>query len=167
MVWLELTAVFAALFVSSFLMFALIHRQNDEAVQAVMAKEEKVKGQDRKALVKSIKKEHKASGLLTAKWVEFGGGFYGLVAVLTYLIVEAQEVVELFSSEGGIMEAISNIGIGTLINFFIESIMNFVTAITWPAFWMGEGQAAFWQWFVAAYLGYAAGQWTAKFSVAN
>lgn len=162
MVWLELLAVFVTLFISSFLMFALIYRQNDEAVQAAMAKQEKVKGQERKALVKSIKKQHKGSGLLTAKWVEFGGGFYGLVAVLTYLIVEAQEVAELFSSEGGIMEAISNIGISTLINFFIESIMNFITAITWPVFWMGEGQASFWQWIVVAYVGYSAGQWAAK-----
>lgn len=167
MMYLELLLVFVTLCVCSFAMFYLLFRQDDQAVKAVMNKDKGLKEEKRNDLVKSIKKNHKGSGLLTAKWVEFGGGFYGLVAVLTYIIVEAQEVIELFSSEGGIMEAISNIGIGTLINFFIESLMNFITAITWPVYWMGEGQAEFWQWFLAAYAGYFVGQSMAKNQIEN
>ncbi len=159
---IELIIVFAVLHAGSFLLFYLVIKQDDPAVRAMVIKEQQVKGKARDELVKSVKKAHKGSGLLTAKWVEFGGGFYGLVAVLTYFIVEAQEIIELFSSENGVMDTISHIGIGTLVNFFIESILNFITAISWPIYWMGEGQAAFWQWFLVAYAGYLAGQIHAK-----
>lgn len=166
MMILELILVFLVLFGSSFVLFYLIYKQDDPAVTGMVTK---VNGHDKSAKKQKVKeiKSLTPTGILTSKWVEFGGGFYGLVAVLTYLIIEVQEVIELLSSEGGILEAIGQLGIGTLINFFIESLLNFITAITWPVYWMGEGSAPFWQWFVAAYAGYFVGQIVAKWSFNN
>ncbi|KAA3652275.1 MAG: hypothetical protein DWP95_00080 [Proteobacteria bacterium] len=99
---------------------------------------------------------------LANKWLTFGGGFYGLVAVLTYIIVEAREVFDLLSMPSGSEGIFSGISIGMIIRFFIDSLMNFITAISWPVYWMNTGQAPFWQWFMAAYGGYLAGKMLVK-----
>lgn len=99
---------------------------------------------------------------LANKWLSFGGGFYGLVAVLTYIIVEAQEIFDLLSMPSGSEGIFSGISIGMLINFFIDSLMNFITAISWPVYWMNTGNAPFWQWFLAAYGGYFVGKTLVK-----
>ena len=162
MMFLELLLVFLILGASSFVLFYLVFKYDDPEVTGLVTKDFKYDKATKKKKSKAIKKNFSATGVLTSKWVQFGGGFYGLVAVLTYIVVEAKEVIDLFSSETGIMDAISSIGFGTLIKFLLESLMNFITAITWPVFWMGEGDAPFWQWFLVAYAGYFIGQSFAK-----
>lgn len=89
------------------------------------------------------------------KWLSFGGGFYGVVALMTYAVVEWNEIRELFSSLDGITGFFRNMDVGTLINFFMESLLNFITAITWPIYWLGNIHSShIWVWFVAAYGGY-------------
>jgi len=41
-------------------------------------------------------------------------------------------------------------------------LMNFITAISWPVFWMNTGNAPFWKWFLAAYIGYLVGKTLVK-----
>lgn len=89
------------------------------------------------------------------KWFKFGGGFYGLVGLYTYALVEWREVLDLVA---GIPDLVLRFQLDVLINFFIESLTNFITAVTWPLYWMEvSSRAQFWHWFVIAYAGYWAG----------
>ena len=92
------------------------------------------------------------------KWLSFGGGFYGVVALLTYTVVELGEVRDFVSNLGGFFQMLSNLSIDLIINFVIDSVMNFVIAIAWPFYWINEiSSAHIWVWFIAAYAGYWAG----------
>jgi len=88
---------------------------------------------------------------LHSKWMQFGGGFYGVVAVFTYLLIELAEVRDFVANfadlfRGGL--------IGMVVNFFIESLRNFIAAIAWPAYWLGRISGDPWMWVLGAYGGY-------------
>lgn len=159
---LELLLVFLTLTASSFVLFYLVFKQDDPEITGLVSKGKEHDKAAKKQKTKEMKKTFSATNILASKWVEFGGGFYGLVAVLTYILLEINEIIELFSSKLGIMAAIYELGFGSIIDFFIESLMNFIVAISWPVYWMNEGSAPFWQWFLAAYAGYFVGQFIAK-----
>lgn len=128
----------------------------------VDAIDDKSKGD--KALNKKIKDDgFSLQNVLMSKWMSFGGGFYGVIAVLTYVVVEFRELVDFFTSEGSLIQTITQLGVGDVVNLFINSIMNFVTAIAWPAYWLNkiEGYSA-WVWFLVVYSGYLTGQFIAK-----
>jgi hypothetical protein len=112
-----------------------------------------------KALGKLKPAERTGSNLVHEKWLKFGGGFYGVVALLTWLVIEVQDLATQVPQLLG--AAVSfDLGeiIGTVINVFIESIMNFVWAIAWPGYWMQRIHTpAPWAWFLAAWLGYWGG----------
>jgi hypothetical protein len=90
----------------------------------------------------------------TNKWLRFGGGFYGLVALYTWLLVEWDEVIGFV---GGLGDIVLNFELQTLISLvvrmFVESIMNFVVAISWPAYWLREANEP-WLLLLVAYAGY-------------
>ncbi len=88
------------------------------------------------------------------KWFSFGGGFYGLVALYTWLVVEWNEVWDFLGDLPGIVFSF-DIGalISLVISFFIESLMNFITAIAWPVYWLGVAGNP-WVWIAVAYGGY-------------
>ena len=97
---------------------------------------------------------------LHEKWFKFGGGFYGITALYTWLLVEWSEVKDLV---GGLGDLVFRLDIGILITFFIESFMNFITAITWPLYWMSESSAGqIWIWFLVAYGAYGVGVFAAQ-----
>ena len=160
---LKMFMAFAATAAVSYLMFILMLRQKHEAIQ------EAIENKDKKAL-KKAKQEIKDQPwswhqIFLSKWMEFGGGFYGVVAVLTYLVVEGREVYDFLTSEATVMATIAQLGIGDLVQFFINSLMNFITAITWPVYWMGKtSYFSTWVWFLVVYAGYVAGQFLAKFN---
>jgi hypothetical protein len=88
------------------------------------------------------------------KWFRFGGGFYGLVALYTWLLIEWDEVWGFLTGLGDIVIRVDIGGlISLVIGFFIESIMNFVAAIAWPIYWLGEARYP-WLWIILAYGGY-------------
>ena len=92
------------------------------------------------------------------KWLAFGGGFYGVVALWTYIHVEVGEIRDFLYNLGGFFAMFSNISIDLIIDLIINSLMNFVWAIAWPGYWIGaieSGDA--WVWVIAAYLGYRLG----------
>lgn len=89
------------------------------------------------------------------KLMKFGGGFYGVVAFYTYVVVEWNEIVDFITNFGGFMEMLRQISPEAVIGLLLNSIMNFVIAIAWPVYWINSAIAEFfWVWFVAAYLGY-------------
>ena len=88
---------------------------------------------------------------LHSKWMQFGGGFYGVVAFFTYLLIELAEVRDFLANfadlfRGGL--------INMVVHFFIESIRNFVAAIAWPAYWLRRISGDPWMWILGAYGGY-------------
>ena len=96
------------------------------------------------------------------KWLTFGGGFYGVVALLTYAVVELGEIRDFVARYDGLVGLISQLSFGLIIEFIIDAVMNFVVAIAWPVYWLGDIAGQYiWLWFLVAYGGYWAGIRTA------
>jgi hypothetical protein len=94
--------------------------------------------QEMKAQKKGKKEDKPKHDLFHRQWVKFGGGFYGIVALYTYFLVELKEVREFIASFGGFFAFIDQLSIHTIIQMFIEGLKNFITAISWPAYWISE-----------------------------
>ncbi len=161
MVYLKLMLAFVSTGLVSFVLFYLLLKEKGSDSVAVIENKDK-------AGMKQIKQDMKKQKwslqrVMMSKWVDFGGGFYGVMAVLTYVVVEFWEIVDFMTSEETVMATLSSLGVGDVVNFFINSLMNFITAITWPAYWIKkvEGHSV-WVWFVVVYLGYVFGQYIAK-----
>lgn len=110
-----------------------------------------------KRLVKD--KESKPEGdLVHRKWLAMGGGFYGVVAVLTWLFVELGEILDFITSFESIDALINSLSVGTLVNLVIEAIKNSFLAIAWPVYWLSDIRSDYiWIWFIVAYAAYWAG----------
>jgi hypothetical protein len=106
---------------------------------------------------KSSKKDEKKISYnpVHDKWLSLGGGFYGIVGLLTYVVIEWRDVSAIILDLGGFMEFIRQFDIGVIVSIFVESLVNFITAVTWPLYWLGSIDSAYpWLWFLAAYAGY-------------
>jgi hypothetical protein len=92
------------------------------------------------------------------KWLAFGGGFYGVVGLLTYAFVELGEIRDFFAQFESISALISSISLNTFIGLIVDALKNFIVAIAWPVYWMSNISGnRIWIWFAAAYGGYWAG----------
>ena len=97
-------------------------------------------------------------GLIQKKWGKFGGGFYGIVAFFTYLVVEIREIADMILNIGGLWEFLKQLDLDVIVQFFVAAITNFVTAMVWPVYWMKRIDTnQVWMFFVAAYGGYVLG----------
>lgn len=114
-----------------------------------------------KGMKRKDRKDRSKAGsgdLLHKNWLKFGGGFYGIVALLTYALVELDEIIQFINRFEGFSHFLEIIGLGLIIDFFINSLMNFITAITWPVHWMAAIDSShMFVWFIMAYLAYLAG----------
>ena len=100
---------------------------------------------------------------LQKKWAKFGGGFYGIVAFFTYIVVELTEIATMIMNFGGFIEFLKQLNFNVIINILIEAITNFITAMIWPLYWLKRIDTdQTWIWFVIAYAGYWAGLKTAQ-----
>lgn len=113
-----------------------------------------------KAQKKNKKKKENATELkklnpVHNKWMKFGGGFYGVVALITFAVVELGEIVGFLGNLREVLRNLSGFSIDFVVRFFIDSLMNFITAIAWPMYWMSQIETNHvWAWFLAAYGGY-------------
>jgi hypothetical protein len=119
-----------------------------------------------KAMSKSNKKKNKQASKestvdlhpLQKKWATFGGGFYGIVAFFTYIVVEVRELISMIMEFGGFFDFLKQLNFNLIIQIFIEALTNFIAAITWPVYWMKRIDTdQTWIWFVMAYAGYWVG----------
>lgn len=109
----------------------------------------------RRSKDKTLKKEGDS---VHRRWLAFGGGFYGVVGLLTYTLVEITEVWNFILRLGGIIELIKSISFNLVIELFVGAIKNFLVAIAWPIYWMDEIQSErLWVWLFVAYGAYWAG----------
>ena len=108
-----------------------------------------------KAHKKSGRAERRLQHPLQRKWASFGGGFYGIVAFFTWVVIEAQDIIATISGFGGFGDFLRQLNVGLIVDMFLEAIFNFIAAVTWPFYWMASIDAQYsWIWFVAAYAGY-------------
>jgi hypothetical protein len=114
-----------------------------------------------KGEVKRLAKDKKSKARadpIHKKWLAFGGGFYGVVGFLTYVVVEIGEIRDFFMQFEGIGAFISDISIALFIALFIDALKNFIVAIAWPVYWMSDIRGDhIWIWFAVAYGGYWVG----------
>lgn len=93
-----------------------------------------------------------------AKWLKFGGGFYGVVGLLTYAVVELKELRDFFMGFESLSTLFAQFGLDMLIGLLIEAVRNFVVAIAWPVYWLSEIRSNYiWAWIIVAYGAYWAG----------
>lgn len=108
--------------------------------------------------VKRLAKDKEAklkSDPVHKKWLSMGGGFYGVVAVLTWLFVELREILDFITSFDGISGLVDSFSFNMLIGLFIEAIKNTFLALAWPVYWLtGIPGEYIWAWFFIAYAGY-------------
>ncbi|NQY04129.1 MAG: hypothetical protein HRT76_12845 [Halieaceae bacterium] len=88
------------------------------------------------------------------KWFRFGGGFYGLVALYTWLLLEWPDVTTFIS---GMSELLFSFDAGAVLKLVlqlvIDSFINFGLAIAWPAYWLQDNRNP-WELLFVAYGGY-------------
>lgn len=94
--------------------------------------------------------------LIHQKWMRFGGGFYGVMAVITYVHAEIMDIIKHIARLGDLPDLLASISLDFLIRILIDSVMNFVTAITWFLYWPKEmTMRPMWVWIVACYVAYS------------
>ena len=92
------------------------------------------------------------------KWLAFGGGFYGVVGLLTYGVVELGELRDFFLGFESLSALLAHFGLDMLIGIFVGAVTNFVVAIAWPVYWLSDIHSDYiWVWFMVAYAAYWAG----------
>ncbi|MCW8871734.1 MAG: hypothetical protein OQK01_03840 [Xanthomonadales bacterium] len=85
------------------------------------------------------------------KWLAFGGGFYGVVGMLTYGVVELRELRDFFLGFESFYELFANFGINMLVGILVDAVTNFVAAIAWPVYWLSDIRSDhIWIWFIIA-----------------
>ena len=111
-----------------------------------------------------LSKENKKNLLfIHSKWVTFGGGFYGLIAVLTFLIIEVSQVLNFWINVTSWKNVADLFSISSLISMFVDSLINMVTAAIWFTYWPNKLQSShFILWVIIAYFCYRMGAEHAK-----
>jgi len=93
-----------------------------------------------------------------SKWLAFGGGFYGVVGLLTYGVVELGQLRDFFLGFESLSALFAQFGLNMLVGLLVDALKNFVVAIAWPAYWLSEIRSDYiWAWFGVAYAAYWAG----------
>ena len=119
-----------------------------------MSKRNKKNKKNKKSRGESQSKQHP----LQKKWAMFGGGFYGIVAFFTYIVVEVREIISVIVNFGGFIDFLKQLDFRLIISMLIDALTNFITAMIWPMYWLDRIDTdQTWIWFVVAYAGYWAG----------
>jgi hypothetical protein len=142
---------------------AQFKKKRDEIKQA-----KKLAKQNKQSEQTKIEQEHqeneaffhkrKGGDLLYNKLLFFGGGFYGTMALFTYMIIEVVEILAFFGKIIDVTHWQFTFSIQFLVDLFVNSIMNIVAAFIWfqtlPKYVdVNNGFI----WIAAAYLGYLGG----------
>ena len=130
---------------------------------------------DRKAIrtnLKQIKKASKESrgrggSVLHNKWMKFGGGFYGVAALWTFIVIEATDLVTTVAGFQGFDAMFEDGILGFIIHAVVNQITNFVNALVWFGYWAGgDTEHSLILWVAIAYAAYVAGLNLARREVA-
>jgi len=111
----------------------------------------------------TLSKKHKKSLLfLHSKWVTFGGGFYGLIALLTFIVIELLQITNFWLNVEGWHDITALFSFQAIIAMFIDSLLNMLKAALWFTYWPDVFNTNnYIVWILIAYIGYRFG---AKFA---
>lgn len=114
---------------------------------------------DKKNPNKKLSKANRKSLLfLHSKWVTFGGGFYGLLALLTFVYIELEQTVQFLIHATGWQSFANLLTFHAILGMIIESFMNMIQSLLWFSFWPDVfDMENIVVWFIAAYIGYRFG----------
>jgi hypothetical protein len=114
---------------------------------------------DKKNPTKKLSKANKKSLLfLHSKWMTFGGGFYGLVALLTFIYIELDQTVQFLIHVTGWRSFLNLLTFDAILGMIIEAFVNMLKALLWFTYWpkvFDMDNVAIW--FIASYMGYRFG----------
>jgi len=115
-------------------------------------------------------KEAKPSGTANSfvkKWMDFGGGFYGVMALFTFIVLELGQIIDFLANFTSIADFIARIGLNMLIQQLLEALMNFVWSLIWPVAWLDRvgGVESGAVWLAISYIGYRAGHHYARIGI--
>jgi len=69
------------------------------------------------------------------KWMRFGGGFYGLAALWTFVIVEISDIFNFIVHNPGWAALFGDGLINLLIEVLVNQLQNFIAAFIWFSYW--------------------------------
>ena len=104
----------------------------------------------RKKWRKNKKSEY---NLFENKWMRFGGGFYGITALTTFILIELGDLLSFFGNITAIEDLFSNGLIDLAVNILVDQIRNFVTSVIWFTFW-ADGDRSIFIWVGIPYASY-------------
>jgi len=112
----------------------------------------------------TLSKKHKKSLLfLHSKWATFGGGFYGLIALITFVVIELTQIINFWLGVRSLNDIFDLFSISALIGMFVDSILNMVKSVLWFTYWPSQLSADnFILWILVAYVSYRIGAKYAK-----
>ncbi len=104
-----------------------------------------------------------SNNFIHQKWLSFGGGYYGLMALLTFTVIEAQQIYSFATNFPGWQAMLDLLNVQDLVDIFVSQIMNLVDAFIWFIYWpdriyMHNG----WVWLGLSYAGYFVGSRLAR-----
>lgn len=73
---------------------------------------------------------------MVKKWLNFGGGYYGVIAFVKLILIELNQLIAFIKSWFEQGQFPGNFGLNTLISLFVEQFTNFAKAISWPAYYV-------------------------------
>jgi len=119
---------------------------------------------DKKNTDKKLSKANKKSLLfLHSKWMSFGGGFYGLVSLLTFIYIELDQMVKFLINATGWQSFLDLLTFNAIISMILESFMNMIKAFLWFRYWPDVfDMESMIIWFIVAYLAYRFGTYLAQ-----
>jgi hypothetical protein len=108
--------------------------------------------------MKAAAKESKtpADSVLHAKWMRLGGGFYGVAALWTLVVMEAGGIVNAIVEPSSVEDMFRGGVVDFGVNLLVGQITTFVQALVWFTWWSGNEHHVF-GCIAIAYLGYLAG----------
>ena len=98
------------------------------------------------------------------KWLSFGGGYYGLVALLTLIYIEGREIFGLYLIREQLPELLAALDRDAAVEIIKSQVMNMVDAFIWFQYWPNEiSMSNGWIWLGISYAGYYGGNKLAEF----
>lgn len=120
-------------------------------IKATNSKELKVELKNAK--FKKDQEEHLITHMMHQKWLKFGGGFYGVMVFITYVHIEIIQIIDFFKNFTSFQDFLDSIGFSMVINFFIEAIMNLVSAFIWFIYWHKFlDMDSYWVWLAVVFI---------------
>ncbi|NQY65671.1 MAG: hypothetical protein HRT38_18620 [Alteromonadaceae bacterium] len=69
------------------------------------------------------------------KWITFGGGYYGLVSLLTFIYIELEQCILFVLNATGLQSYLDLFSISAIISMLVESFFNMIKAALWFGYW--------------------------------